>query len=134
MQFTPVFTAHPTEARRRAVMEGLRRVFLLCDRLYDPLLGNSEREELAAALDVEIRVMWRTDELRAHKPEVQDEVRTGLYYMRRSLFEAVPVAYRFFEKAVRKHYGTAKNGALAIQVPSFIRFGSWIGGDRDGNP
>ncbi len=134
MQFTPVFTAHPTEARRRAVMEGLRRVFLLCDRLYDPLLGDRERQDLAAELDIEIRVMWRTDELRAHKPEVQDEVRTGLYYMRRSLFEAVPVAYRFFEKAVRKHYGKAENGALAIQVPSFIRFGSWIGGDRDGNP
>lgn len=134
LHFTPVFTAHPTEARRRAVMEGLRRVFLLCDRLYDPLLGERERQDLAAELDIEIRVMWRTDELRSHKPEVQDEVRTGLYYMRRSLFEAVPTAYRYFEKAVRKHYGTNSNGALAIEVPSFIRFGSWIGGDRDGNP
>ena len=134
MQFTPVFTAHPTEARRRTVMEGLRRVFLLCDRLYDPLLGENEREELAAELDAEIRIMWRTDELREHKPEVQDEVRTGLYYMRNSLFEAVPRAYRYFEKAVRKHYGTDGQGALAIKVPSFIRFGSWIGGDRDGNP
>jgi phosphoenolpyruvate carboxylase len=132
--FTPVFTAHPTEARRRTVMEGLRRVFLLCDRLYDPLLGESERQELAAELNVEIRVMWRTDELRAHKPEVQDEVRTGLYYMRRSLFEAVPKAYRFFEKAVRRHYGNRDDGAPVIRVPSFIRFGSWIGGDRDGNP
>ncbi|KAB2313593.1 phosphoenolpyruvate carboxylase [Betaproteobacteria bacterium SCN2] len=134
MQFTPVFTAHPTEARRRTVMQGLRRVFLLCDRLYDPLLGESEREELAAELDVEIRIMWRTDELREHKPEVQDEVRTGLYYMRNSLFEAVPRAYRYFEKAVRKCYGTDETGALAVKVPSFIRFGSWIGGDRDGNP
>ncbi len=134
MQFTPVFTAHPTEARRRTVMEGLRRVFLLCDRLYDPMLGDSEREELAAELDMEIRVMWRTEELRAHKPEVQDEVRTGLYYMRNSLFEAVPKAYRFFEKAVRKHYGEKTDGALAVSVPSFIKFGSWIGGDRDGNP
>ncbi len=134
MLFTPVFTAHPTEARRRTVMEGLRRVFLLCDRLYDPLLGESEREELAAELDTEIRIMWRTDELREHKPEVQDEVRTGLYYMRNSLFEAVPRAYRYFEKAVRKSYGTDANGALTIKVPSFIRFGSWIGGDRDGNP
>jgi len=134
MQLTPVFTAHPTEARRRTVMEGLRRVFLLCDRLYDPLLGEREREGLAAELDVEIRIMWRTDELREHKPEVQDEVRTGLYYMRRSLFEAVPTAYRYFEKAVRKHYGLNGKGAPAVKVPSFIRFGSWIGGDRDGNP
>jgi phosphoenolpyruvate carboxylase len=134
MLFAPVFTAHPTEARRRTVMEGLRRVFLLCDRLYDPLLGERERADLAAELDVEIRIMWRTDELREHKPEVQDEVRTGLYYMRNSLFEAVPTAYRYFEKAVRKYYGTDAKGALAIKVPSFIRFGSWIGGDRDGNP
>ena len=134
MLFTPVFTAHPTEARRRTVMEGLRRVFLLCDRLYDPLLGENERQELEAELDVEIRIMWRTDELREHKPEVQDEVRTGLYYMRNSLFEAVPRAYRYFEKAVRKYYGTDDKGALAVKVPSFIRFGSWIGGDRDGNP
>ncbi len=133
MLFTPVFTAHPTEARRRTVMEGLRRVFLLCDRLYDPMLGENEREEIEAGLDVEIRIMWRTDELREHKPEVQDEVRTGLYYMRNSLFEAVPRAYRYFEKAVRKHYGTDDKGALAVRVPSFIRFGSWIGGDRDGN-
>lgn len=134
MQFVPVFTAHPTEARRRTVMEGLRRVFLLCDRLYDPMLGESEREELATELDAEIRVMWRTDELRTHKPEVQDEVRTGLYYMRNSLLEAVPKAYRFFEKAVRKHYGEKPDGSLTVNVPSFIKFGSWIGGDRDGNP
>jgi phosphoenolpyruvate carboxylase len=132
--FTPVFTAHPTEARRRTVMENMRRVFLLCDRLYAPLLAENERDELTAALAMEIRVMWRTDELRAHKPEVQDEVRTGLYYMRNSLLEAVPQAYRYFEKAVRKHYGTRANGEPAVKVPSFIRFGSWIGGDRDGNP
>lgn len=134
LQFTPVFTAHPTEARRRTVMEGLRRVFLLCDRLYDPLLGEREKEDLALELEAEIRILWRTDELRTHKPEVQDEVRTGLYYMRNSLLDAVPKAYRFFEKAVQKHYGEKPNGALALNVPSFIKFGSWIGGDRDGNP
>lgn len=134
LSFTPVFTAHPTEARRRTIMECLRRMFLVCDQLYNPLLGSSERDELIAELDREIRVMWRTDELRAHKPEVQDEVRTGLYYMRNSLFEAVPKAYHFFEKAVRKQYGEDKQGGLAVKIPSFIRFGSWIGGDRDGNP
>ncbi len=134
LQFAPVFTAHPTEARRRTTMEGLRRIFLLCDRLYNPMLGENERNELAAELDIEIRIMWRTDELREHKPEVQDEVRTGLYYMRKSLFEAVPRAYRYFERAVRKYYGVNDKGAPTVKVPSFIRFGSWIGGDRDGNP
>jgi phosphoenolpyruvate carboxylase len=65
---------------------------------------------------------------------VRDEVRNGLYYVRESLFEAVPKAYFYFEKALRKHYGVNADGVCPISLPSFIRFGSWIGGDRDGNP
>jgi phosphoenolpyruvate carboxylase len=105
LRYTPVFTAHPTEARRRAVMESLRRIFVVCDRLYDPMLGGNEQEELTETLSREIRVMWRTDELRSVKLEVQDEIRNGLYYVRDSLFAAVPQAYRYFTKAIRKHYG-----------------------------
>ncbi len=134
LHYAPVFTAHPTEARRRAVMEGIRRVFLICDQLYNPSLGVNDQRELEAQLTAEIQVMWRTDELRSAKLEVRDEVRNGLYYVRESLFEAVPKAYYFLEKALRKHYGTNADGAASISVPSFIRFGSWIGGDRDGNP
>lgn len=134
LHYAPVFTAHPTEARRRAVMEGMRRVFLICDRLYNPTLGVNDLHELEAQLAAEIQVMWRTDELRSAKLEVRDEVRNGLYYVRESLFEAVPKAYSFFEKALRKHYGVNPDGVATVQVPSFIRFGSWIGGDRDGNP
>jgi site-specific recombinase len=78
--------------------------------------------------------MWRTDELRSARLEVRDEVRNGLYYVRESLFEAVPKAYQYFEKAIRKHYGVNPDGTAVVNVPSFIRFGSWIGGDRDGNP
>ncbi|MFZ0106727.1 MAG: phosphoenolpyruvate carboxylase [Thiobacillus sp.] len=134
LHYAPVFTAHPTEARRRAVMEGMRRVFLICDQLYSPSLGVNDQRELEAQLAAEIQVMWRTDELRSAKLEVRDEVRNGLYYVRESLFEAVPKAYHFFEKALRKHYGVNAHGTPPISVPSFIRFGSWIGGDRDGNP
>ena len=134
LHYAPVFTAHPTEARRRAVMEGMRRVFLICDQLYSPILGVNDQRELEAQLTAEIQVMWRTDELRSAKLEVRDEVRNGLYYVRESLFEAVPKAYLFFEKALRKHYGVNAEGVAPINVPSFIRFGSWIGGDRDGNP
>lgn len=134
LHYAPVFTAHPTEARRRAVMEGMRRIFLICDQLYSPLLGVNDQRELEAQLVAEIQVMWRTDELRSAKLEVRDEVRNGLYYVRESLFEAVPKAYHFFEKALRKHYGVNAEGIAPINVPSFIRFGSWIGGDRDGNP
>lgn len=134
LHYAPVFTAHPTEARRRAVMEGMRRVFLICDSLYSPTLGVNDQRELETQLAAEIQVMWRTDELRTAKLEVHDEVRNGLYYVRESLFEAVPRAYLFFEKALRKHYGVNAEGVAPISVPSFIRYGSWIGGDRDGNP
>ena len=134
LHFSPVFTAHPTEARRRAVMEGMRRIFLICDQLYSPNLGVNDQRELESQLAAEIQVMWRTDELRTAKLEVRDEVRNGLYYVRESLFDAVPRAYFYFEKALRKHYGVNADGAALITVPSFIRFGSWIGGDRDGNP
>lgn len=134
LHYAPVFTAHPTEARRRAVMEGMRRIFLICDALYSPTLGVNDQRELEAGLAAEIQVSWRTDELRTAKLEVRDEVRNGLYYVRESLFEAVPKAYYYFEKALRKHYGVNADGAAPITVPSFIRFGSWIGGDRDGNP
>jgi len=134
LHYAPVFTAHPTEARRRAVMEGMRRVFLICDELYSPTLGVNDQRELEAELTAEIQVSWRTDELRSAKLEVRDEVRNGLYYVRESLFEAVPKAYYYFEKALRKHYGVNADGVSPISLPSFIRFGSWIGGDRDGNP
>ena len=134
LYYAPVFTAHPTEARRRAVMESMRRIFLISDHLYSPVLGVNDQRELETKLAAEIQVMWRTDELRSAKLEVRDEVRNGLYYVRESLFEAVPKAYLFFEKAVRKHYGVNAEGVAPVSVPSFIRFGSWIGGDRDGNP
>jgi len=134
LHYSPVFTAHPTEARRRAVMEGMRRIFLLCDQLYSSSLGVNDQRDLETQLAAEIQVMWRTDELRTAKLEVRDEVRNGLYYVRESLFDAVPSAYLYFEKALRKHYGVKADGAARVGVPSFIRFGSWIGGDRDGNP
>ncbi|HUX31987.1 MAG TPA: phosphoenolpyruvate carboxylase [Thiobacillus sp.] len=134
LHYAPVFTAHPTEARRRAVMEGVRRVFLICDQMYSLALGVNDQRELEAQLAAEIQVMWRTDELRSAKLEVRDEVRSGLYYVRESLFEAVPKAYEYFERALRKHYGVNAEGVAPVSVPSFIRFGSWIGGDRDGNP
>ncbi len=128
MRYTPVFTAHPTEARRRTMMEIQRRIFLVIDQLdtnHDP----SERESLLRHLKAQIQLMWRTDEVRTRKPTVADEIRYGLYYFRESLFEAIPTVYRYFERATRIAYGWG-----AVNVPSFLRFGSWIGGDRDGNP
>jgi phosphoenolpyruvate carboxylase len=128
MRYTPVFTAHPTEARRRTMMEIQRRIFLVIDQL-DANQDPSERESLLRHLKAQIQLMWRTDEVRTRKPTVEDEIRYGLYYFRESLFEAIPTVYRYFERATRIAYGWG-----TVNVPSFLRFGSWIGGDRDGNP
>ena len=128
--YMPVFTAHPTEAKRRTVMENLRRIFITSEKLNDPRLGKEEREIITNRVRSEIQVLWKTDEVRAVKPEVRDEIKNGLFYFRESLFEAVPQVYRNLEKAIRRVYGHD----IEITSPTVFRFGSWIGGDRDGNP
>ncbi|UJS25933.1 phosphoenolpyruvate carboxylase [Thiothrix winogradskyi] len=129
MRYIPVFTAHPTEARRRTMMDIQRRIFLVIDQMGSPLAGEDEHHSLLRQLKAQIQILWRTNEVRTRKPTVEDEIRYGLYYFRESLFDAIPMLYRYFERAVRMTYGSGK-----INVPSFLRFGSWIGGDRDGNP
>ncbi|MEE9302492.1 MAG: phosphoenolpyruvate carboxylase [Thiotrichaceae bacterium] len=129
LQYSPVFTAHPTEARRRTVMDIQRRIFLLVDGLYDPEMIGEEERALKRRIKVEIQLLWRTDEVRINKPSVEDEVRYGLYYFQASLFESIPMVYRYFERALRKVYPDEK-----ITIPNVLSFGSWIGGDRDGNP
>lgn len=128
--YMPVFTAHPTEAKRRTIMEALRRIFVTSERLTDPRIGREEKEELSRRVETEVQILWKTDEVRAQKPLVRDEIKNGLFYFRESLFQAVPTTYRNMEKAVRRIYGMDSD----VLVPSFLRFGSWIGGDRDGNP
>ncbi len=129
LAYIPVFTAHPTESKRRSVMNALRRIFLLNDKLNDSRIGKVQQEELTEQLETEIQQLWRTNEVRQHKPQVRDEIKNGLYFFRTSLFNAVPNIYRNLERKIRKHYPDS-----SITVPSFLRFGSWIGGDRDGNP
>ncbi|MGE0082295.1 MAG: phosphoenolpyruvate carboxylase, partial [Thiohalomonadaceae bacterium] len=130
LRFIPVFTAHPTESKRRTVMECLRRIFVAGENLDDPRIGGEQRAEILQQIESEIQILWKTDEVRAERPQVRDEIKNGLFYFRESLFAAVPDTYRNFEKAVRRIYGADCN----ISVPSCLRFGSWIGGDRDGNP
>jgi phosphoenolpyruvate carboxylase len=134
LAYIPVFTAHPTESKRRTIMEILRRIFLLSERLQDKNLGKDELRELREQLEAEIQILWKTDEVRAHKPQVRDEIRNGLYYFRECLFEAVPQVYRYLEKAIYANYGNNGFDENLVSTPSFLTFGSWIGGDRDGNP
>ena len=129
LAYIPVITAHPTEAKRRSILYALRRIFLTNEKLRDTRLGKAQRQQVINELETQIHILWRTDELRETRPQVRDEIKNGLYYFKESLFDAVPVVYRNLEEKIRDHYPNAK-----ITVPSFLKFGSWIGGDRDGNP
>ena len=111
--YLPVFTAHPTEAIRRTVMYALRRIFVTSESLSDRRLGRTDREDIIRDLKRQIQVLWKTDEVRTHKPTVEDEIRNCLYYFRESLFEAVPQTYRYLEKAVGRVYGGAGVGLHA---------------------
>ncbi len=132
--YKPVFTAHPTESRRRTVMHHQREVFKIIDHLTDPRLSQSERDDLVDALQLQIETLWLTNEVRGSKPSVADEIKMGLHYFQLSLFEAVKIDYRHLERAITRIYGEDEFGNPLVSVPSFIEFGSWIGGDRDGNP
>ncbi|WP_346380390.1 phosphoenolpyruvate carboxylase [Acidithiobacillus sp.] len=129
IRYLPVFTAHPTESKRRTVLHGLRRIFVTSKMLDDSALNDEEEQEVMDNLRAQIQILWETEEVRTNKPQVQDEVENGLFYFRDSLFEAVPLTYRAARRAARRVFANAD-----IDIPAFIRFGSWIGGDRDGNP
>jgi len=134
LAYIPVFTAHPTESKRRTIMEILRRIFVTSEKLLDKNLGKDEIREVKECMEAEIQILWKTDEVRVHKPQVRDEIRNGLYYFRECLFDAVPQVYRYLEKAIYRNYGNDSSNENRVKTPSFLTFGSWIGGDRDGNP
>ncbi|GMQ87748.1 MAG: phosphoenolpyruvate carboxylase [Gammaproteobacteria bacterium] len=127
--YLPVFTAHPTESKRRAVMHSLRGIFVTAEQLDGPRMGKQARADIIDALRNQIQILWKTDEVRGHKPSVRDEIRNGLFYFRECLFQAVPRVYRYLDNSIQRTYGQAD-----IRLPSLLQFGSWIGGDRDGNP
>ncbi|SPE17529.1 phosphoenolpyruvate carboxylase [Candidatus Sulfotelmatomonas gaucii] len=127
----PVFTAHPTEAARRTVMFKRRRIgeFLeALDRIPLPEQDLGRLEELVLA---EITSLWQTDEVRSRRPTVFDEIKMGLDYYDVSIFDTLPELYREISAALRAAYGIELE---ALELPLVLRFGSWIGGDRDGNP
>ncbi len=129
LSIKPVFTAHPTEANRRTV---LFKHKVISDVLTELDLIDLTPEEAAARLRLiseNILSLWQTDENREQKPTVIDEVQHGLYYLSNSVFELIPHVYRELEKQVRKYFPR-----IDAPVPIFLRYGSWIGGDRDGNP
>ena len=133
LRYVPVFTAHPTEIKHPNILETLQRLFAFGEELDNTQLGQYERTYIMECLKTNVQILWKTEEGRVRKPSVEDEIRIGLYFFRTSLFAAVPVIYRKIEESINRVYAHESQHE-SLRVPSFLRFGSWIGGDRDGNP
>jgi phosphoenolpyruvate carboxylase len=130
LEVRPVLTAHPTEARRRAITEALRRISLQLDDLDNGQLGAAVRAEAQRRLREEVDLLWRTSALRIQAMQPLDEVRSGVAVFDSTLFRLVPTVYRALDRALLGE----ESGTREPEAPAFLRFGSWIGGDRDGNP
>ena len=124
-----VLTAHPTEARRRTVIDKLARIFTLIRDLDERRLLPDDLERARERLASTVAELWSSDEIRAISPTVLDEVRAGLVYFSSTLLHVVPRIYRDLEEALLRSFPEAD-----FNVPAFLSFGSWMGGDRDGNP
>lgn len=123
-----VFTAHPSEAKRRSIRAKLRRMRYALQELDRDDLLPRERERLQRRIKSDLTVLWQTDFLRPSRPTVLEEVERGLSITPR-LWEVVPQVYESLRRALEACYPES-----TFRIPSFLRFGSWMGGDRDGNP
>ena len=124
-----VMTAHPTEAMRSAILDIHKRISDDVMLLDNPTLTFREREQLRVKLLNEVITLWQTDELSERKPTVLDEVNNGMYYFHETLFDVLPDVYQELERCLGKYFP-----GQHWHVPTYLKFGSWIGGDRDGNP
>jgi phosphoenolpyruvate carboxylase len=130
LEIVPVVTAHPTEAARRTLLEKHRRIADLLARRDDGRLAARQRSDVRNSLAGEIEDVWQTDEVRHTQPTVLDEVNNALYYFDATLFDAVPTLLEELARQLHAYFP-------GVHVPAGaapLRFGSWVGGDRDGNP
>ncbi|KMK65681.1 phosphoenolpyruvate carboxylase [Puniceibacterium sp. IMCC21224] len=127
LRVCPTMTAHPTETKRVTVLEIHRRIYRRLTDLLGRAWAPREQEAYLQALMGEIELLWLTGELRLEKPTVAQEVSWGLYFFREVLFTALPALHDTLNHALGDHYSGVRPGP-------FLRFSSWIGGDRDGNP
>jgi phosphoenolpyruvate carboxylase len=154
LRVEPVLTAHPTEARRRTVLLSLRRIYGLLDALDDRRLTPEDDAGLRRRLREEITILWRTADLRHARPTPIDEIRTAMVFFDATIFTATPALYRVADAAldlVGRAADAADGGGVGglgegpaadhgrtgtrpARVPAFLRWGTWIGGDRDGHP
>jgi len=130
IEITPVFTAHPTESARRTVLLKRQRIASALERLDElPLTGLEARRE-ESTISASITALWQTDEVRRRRPTVADAVEMGLDYFESTLIESLPGVYRTLAADFASVFGLD----VGARLPRSVTFGSWIGGDRDGNP
>ncbi len=130
IRIIPVFTAHPTEVARRTVLLKRRRIAHALEMLDALPISDANAAEMESQILAEITALWQTDEVRINKPTVHDEIVMGLDFFPLVLFDALPRLYEELEESLREVVGNPGTAAL----PELVYFGTWIGGDRDGNP
>ena len=131
IKVVPVFTAHPTEVARRTVLLKRRRIGKQLERLDRLPLTEADASRFEGFIFADVTSLWQTDEVRLEKPLVADEIRMGLDHYPFSLFAALPRLYDELVDALSSVYEIDLDD---VEVPNLLFFGSWIGGDRDGNP
>ncbi len=124
----PTLTAHPTEARRRTVLHIQSRIAQALSVLGNEELTAREREDQIVDLYRQIKLVLNTDDVRSSKLSVEDEIKNGLYFFANTIFHVLPRIYDDLSTALESYYGQKP------ELPAFLRYRSWIGGDRDGNP
>ena len=129
LKIRPTITAHPTEAKRVTVLEKHRRIYRRLVDLESPRWTPRERTQITDSLRNDIELLWMTGELRLEKPTVPQEVYWGLHFFSETLFEATTETLEKLERLLQQRWP----GETWV-IPPFFQFGSWIGGDRDGNP
>ena len=127
LDLRPVFTAHPTEASRRSILDKLAEIAVLIEERNESSAGTSEKQRIDRRIDELIDVIWQTDELRRTQPSPVNEARSILYFLNEITTEGVPELFDDIDSVLR-----GIGGALDENAP--VNFGSWVGGDRDGNP
>ena len=128
LDIQPTFTAHPTEARRHTVLDKQRRIAGLLSDLRRRDLTPAEEERTLERVYDEVLLLLATDEIRAERPQVRHEVEQGLYFLTGVVWDTVPRIHEDVRRALQRHYDASPD------LPPFLRYRSWIGSDRDGNP
>ncbi len=128
MDIQPTLTAHPTEARRQSILRKQHKISKLIPELTDALRTNSERAQTALDIRNQIALLMATDEIRSGNLSVEDEIHNGLYFCTHAIWDTVPQIYADLREAASQQFGAE------LDLGSQIRYRTWIGGDRDGNP